>query len=165
MDQWQLEELAKVRRKARVKIVSDGLPAATIDRLFVESAPSVEQAVAESLGRIRPRRHNGRNPQGPLRAGASRRGRQRFLTPLSFFIAFASAPTGGSAEGPNMSPGFRDRDLIVRGEFRCRCRGETIDRFPYQGCAALHPWTAYQMYSSRSAVTNGGVTTGHHDGA
>ncbi len=26
MDQWQLEELAKVRRKARVKIVSDGLP-------------------------------------------------------------------------------------------------------------------------------------------
>ena len=26
MDQWQLEELAKVRRRARVKIVSDGLP-------------------------------------------------------------------------------------------------------------------------------------------
>ena len=38
MDQWQLEELAKVRRKARVKIVSDGLPAETIDSLFVESA-------------------------------------------------------------------------------------------------------------------------------
>ncbi|MGD9645278.1 MAG: nickel-dependent lactate racemase [Pirellulales bacterium] len=49
LDQWQLEELAKVRRKARVKIVSDGLPAATLERLFVESAPSVEQAVAESL--------------------------------------------------------------------------------------------------------------------
>ncbi len=49
MDQWQLEELAKVRRKAKVKIVSDGLDAATIDRLFVESAPSIEQAVAESL--------------------------------------------------------------------------------------------------------------------
>ncbi|MCP3693352.1 MAG: nickel-dependent lactate racemase, partial [Planctomycetaceae bacterium] len=49
MDQWQLEELAKVRRKAKVKIVSDGLPADTINRLFVESAPSVEQAVADSL--------------------------------------------------------------------------------------------------------------------
>jgi nickel-dependent lactate racemase len=49
MDQWQLEELAKVRRKAKVKMVSDGLPAATLDRLFVESAPSVEAAVADSL--------------------------------------------------------------------------------------------------------------------
>ncbi|MFP6576482.1 MAG: nickel-dependent lactate racemase [Pirellulaceae bacterium] len=49
MDQWQLEELAKVRRKAKVKIVSDGLPPQTINRLFVESAPSVEQAVADSL--------------------------------------------------------------------------------------------------------------------
>lgn len=49
MDQWQLEELAKVRRKARVKVVSDGLSAAELNRLFVESAPSVEQAVAECL--------------------------------------------------------------------------------------------------------------------
>jgi len=49
MDQWQLEELAKVRRKAKVKIISDGLPADTINRLFVESAPSVEQAVADSV--------------------------------------------------------------------------------------------------------------------
>jgi lactate racemase len=49
MDQWQLEEMAKVRRKAKVKVVSDGLPAATIDRLFVESAPSVERAIADSL--------------------------------------------------------------------------------------------------------------------
>ena len=49
IDQWQLEELAKVRRKAKVKVVSDGLPAETIDRLFVESAPCVESAVADSL--------------------------------------------------------------------------------------------------------------------
>jgi len=49
MDQWQLEELAKVRRKARVKMVSDGLSASMLDRLFVESAASVELAVAESL--------------------------------------------------------------------------------------------------------------------
>jgi len=49
MDQWQLEELAKVRRKAKVKIVSDGLPADVLDGLFVESAPTVEQAVQDSL--------------------------------------------------------------------------------------------------------------------
>jgi nickel-dependent lactate racemase len=49
MDQWQLEELAKVRRKARVKMVSTGLPAATLNRLFVESASTVEAALAESL--------------------------------------------------------------------------------------------------------------------
>jgi nickel-dependent lactate racemase len=49
MDQWQLEELAKVCRKAKVKIVSNGLPAETINKLFVESAPSIEQAVADSL--------------------------------------------------------------------------------------------------------------------
>ena len=49
MDQWQLEELAKVCRKAKVKIVSDGLPAATLDGLFVQSAASVEKALADSL--------------------------------------------------------------------------------------------------------------------
>lgn len=49
MDQWQLEEMAKVRRKAKVKMVSHGLPADTLNRLFVEAASSVEQAVADSL--------------------------------------------------------------------------------------------------------------------
>ena len=49
MDQWQLEELAKVRRKARVKVVTDGLQPETLSRLFVESAPSVEAAVADAL--------------------------------------------------------------------------------------------------------------------
>ena len=49
MDQWQLEELAKVCRKAKVKIVSEGLPPETLAGLFVESAPSVEQAVADAL--------------------------------------------------------------------------------------------------------------------
>lgn len=49
LDQWQLEELAKVRRRAQVTMVSDGLPADALNRLFVRSAPSVEQAVAEAL--------------------------------------------------------------------------------------------------------------------
>ena len=41
MDQWQVEELAKVRRKAKVKIVSDGLPADVLASCHVEPAPSV----------------------------------------------------------------------------------------------------------------------------
>ncbi len=65
LDQWQLEELAKVRRKAKVKVVSDGLPAATIDTLFVESAPSVERAVAESLAEYGPMAKIAVIPKGP----------------------------------------------------------------------------------------------------
>ena len=40
LDQWQLEELAKVRRKAKVKVVSHGLPAASIRRLSPSRAAS-----------------------------------------------------------------------------------------------------------------------------
>jgi nickel-dependent lactate racemase len=65
MDQWQLEELAKVRRKAKVKLVTDGLPAETVNRLFVESAPSVEQAVAESLAEYGDRATVAVIPKGP----------------------------------------------------------------------------------------------------
>ena len=54
MDQWQLEELAKVRRKCRVKIVTHGLSSDVINGLFVESASSVEQAVADSLAEYGP---------------------------------------------------------------------------------------------------------------
>ena len=49
MDQWQLEELAKVRRKAKVKVVSDGLTAEVLNGLFVECASSVEEAISDSL--------------------------------------------------------------------------------------------------------------------
>lgn len=65
LDQWQLEELAKVRRKARVKVVTDGLAPETVDRLFVESAPSVEQAVAESLAEYGPEARMAVIPKGP----------------------------------------------------------------------------------------------------
>lgn len=51
MDQWQLEELAKILRKARVVAVTDGLPPETLRKLFVETAPSVEEAVADCLKR------------------------------------------------------------------------------------------------------------------
>ncbi|MFQ5731386.1 MAG: nickel-dependent lactate racemase [Planctomycetaceae bacterium] len=65
MDQWQLEELAKVRRKARVKFVTDGLPPETVDGLFVESATSVESAVAEALAEHGPDARVAVVPKGP----------------------------------------------------------------------------------------------------
>lgn len=65
MDQWQLEELAKVCRKAKVKVVSDGLPAETLERLFVQSAPTVEDAVAEALVEYGPEATMAVIPKGP----------------------------------------------------------------------------------------------------
>ncbi len=65
MDQWQLEELAKVRRKAKVVVVSDGLPAQTLCRLFVESAPTVESAVADALAEYGPGATIAVIPKGP----------------------------------------------------------------------------------------------------
>ena len=65
MDQWQLEELAKVRRKAKVKFVTDGLSPETINGLFVESANSVESAVAEALVEHGPNASVAVVPKGP----------------------------------------------------------------------------------------------------
>lgn len=65
MDQWQVEELAKALRKARVVAVTDGLSADVLRRMYVEAAPSVEAAVEDALAR------HGRNatiaviPKGP----------------------------------------------------------------------------------------------------
>jgi nickel-dependent lactate racemase len=49
MDQWQLEEFAKVVAKCRVKVVTDGLPPDVLRGCHVEPAPSVERAVADCL--------------------------------------------------------------------------------------------------------------------
>jgi nickel-dependent lactate racemase len=65
MDQWQLEEMAKVVERCRVKMVSDGLPAETLKRCYVEPAPTVEQAVAESLAEYGPGAKVGVIPKGP----------------------------------------------------------------------------------------------------
>lgn len=65
MDQWQLEEMAKVRRKAKIKVVSDGLPRETLESLFVETAPTVEQAVADSLAEYGPQATIAVIPKGP----------------------------------------------------------------------------------------------------
>jgi nickel-dependent lactate racemase len=49
MDQWQLEELAKVVERCKVKVVSDGLSAETLRRCHANPAASVEGAVADCL--------------------------------------------------------------------------------------------------------------------
>src|SRR4029077_12737263 len=65
MDQWQLEELAKVVERCRVKVVSDGLPPETLRRCHVQPAASVEQAVAESLAEYGPKARIAVIPKGP----------------------------------------------------------------------------------------------------
>jgi nickel-dependent lactate racemase len=65
LDQWQLEKLATVRRKAKVKVVTDGLPPETINGLFVEHAPSVEAAIADALRERGPAATIAVIPKGP----------------------------------------------------------------------------------------------------
>lgn len=65
MDQWQLEELAKVVERCKVKVVSDGLPPETLRRCYVEPAPTVEQAVADCLAEYGPRARVAVIPKGP----------------------------------------------------------------------------------------------------
>ncbi len=57
--------MSKVCRKAKVKIVSDGIPAAILNTLFVEAAPSVEEAVADSLAEYGPTARIAVIPKGP----------------------------------------------------------------------------------------------------
>jgi nickel-dependent lactate racemase len=65
MDQWQLEEMARVCRKAQVVVVSDGMPPDLLSRLFVHPAPSVEAAVSQALERHGPDATIAVMPKGP----------------------------------------------------------------------------------------------------
>jgi hypothetical protein len=65
MDQWQLEELAKVCRRAKVKVYSDGLDGDTLRRCYVDPVGSVEQAVQESLAEYGPEARVAVIPKGP----------------------------------------------------------------------------------------------------
>ena len=51
INQWQLEELGRVLRKGRVVVVTDALSPETLKRMYVESAPTVEQAVQDAIKR------------------------------------------------------------------------------------------------------------------
>ncbi len=65
MDQWQLEELAKVVARCRVKVISDGVPADVLRRCHAEPAASVEDAVAASLAEYGPKARVAVIPKGP----------------------------------------------------------------------------------------------------
>jgi nickel-dependent lactate racemase len=65
MDQWQLEELAKVVERCKVKVFTHGLPPETLRRCYVEPAASVEQAVADSLREYGPAARVAVIPKGP----------------------------------------------------------------------------------------------------
>jgi nickel-dependent lactate racemase len=65
MDQWQLEEFAKVAAKCKVKVVTQGMSAETLRQCHVEAAPSVEEAVADSLAEYGPAAKVAVIPKGP----------------------------------------------------------------------------------------------------
>jgi nickel-dependent lactate racemase len=65
MDQWQLEELAKVVARCRVKVVSHGLSADTLRGCHVEPAATVEQAVSDCLAEYGPSARVAVIPKGP----------------------------------------------------------------------------------------------------
>ncbi len=65
MDQWQVEELARVLKKARVRVVTTGLPPADLKRCYVDAAESVEAAVAEALAEYGPEARIIVIPNGP----------------------------------------------------------------------------------------------------
>ncbi len=65
MDQWQLEELAKVVERCRVKVVSHGISAETLRHCYVEPAATVEEAVADCLAEYGPQARVAVIPKGP----------------------------------------------------------------------------------------------------
>ena len=65
MDQWQLEELANVLERCKVKVVTDGIPAETLRKCYVEPVATVEQAVADSLQEYGPNAKLAVIPKGP----------------------------------------------------------------------------------------------------
>jgi len=64
-DQWEVQELAKARRKADVLCFSEGIDAATLARCFVQPVPSVEAGVRQALAQHGPGARLAVIPKGP----------------------------------------------------------------------------------------------------
>jgi nickel-dependent lactate racemase len=65
MDQWQLEEFAKVIAKCKVKVFSKGLEHSVLSKCHVTPIDSVEQAIADSLQEYGPSARIAVIPKGP----------------------------------------------------------------------------------------------------
>lgn len=64
-DQWEVQELAKARRKAEVLCFSEGIDSDTLARCFVEPVPSVEAGVKQALAKHGPDARLAVIPKGP----------------------------------------------------------------------------------------------------
>ena len=126
MDQWQLEELAKVRRKARVKIVTDGLSDEVLSSCFVETAPTVESAVADSLAEYGPEARVAVIPKGPYVLPALMESR---MSPGPFRLQSYPLPPGEGARraGEGLRPSTTE--IALRSEAdRRSCPWFTVNR-------------------------------------
>lgn len=65
VDQWQLQECTKAVRHADIIVVSGGIRDAEKERLFVESASSVEEAIQRGLQKLGPNARIAVIPKGP----------------------------------------------------------------------------------------------------
>jgi nickel-dependent lactate racemase len=65
IDQWMVQHLCQVRRKAEVILVTGGLPADTIPGLLASAAPTVEDAIARARQRCSHPARIAVVPQGP----------------------------------------------------------------------------------------------------
>jgi nickel-dependent lactate racemase len=65
LDQWQLEKLGHVCKRARPRFVTRGLAPDVMRSLFVDSVPSVEEAIAEALAEYGPNARIAVVPKGP----------------------------------------------------------------------------------------------------
>lgn len=65
MDQWQVEEFAKVLEKGKIKVYSKGIPQETLKKCHVTPVDSVESAIADSLAEYGPSAKIAVIPKGP----------------------------------------------------------------------------------------------------
>jgi nickel-dependent lactate racemase len=65
IDQWMVQHLCQVLRKANVIVVTDGMPADTVCGLLVDHAPTVEAALQRARSRADAHPHLAVLPQGP----------------------------------------------------------------------------------------------------
>ncbi|MSS73492.1 MAG: nickel-dependent lactate racemase [Candidatus Latescibacteria bacterium] len=65
IDQWQIQELCKVLRRAKVQLYSEGIPEGARGRILVDLVPSVEDGVTQALAEYGPEARIVVIPKGP----------------------------------------------------------------------------------------------------
>jgi len=101
IDQWMVQHLCQVRRRARVLLYTDGLPLARAGELLVEAVPSPEAGVARALRGATARPRIAVLPQGPY-VLATLRGRKQPLGRGEPFAGARGAGRPGGGEPPGL---------------------------------------------------------------